>query len=288
MSLERVGIVFKYVKQEDDSLLIAVAGMLAEKGVSVFLDEESCGPYNVDVLGAKLVSREEMAKESEIIISIGGDGTFLGTVRDTISFGRPVIGFNLGTLGFLTPVLPRDMYRAICMLMEGKYDVEERDVLSSKLISCIGERLDEGLAVNDIVVRSSEMNKICSLVVEIDGEIITTVKSDGLIIATTTGSTAYSLSAGGPLLHPSISGIVLTPICAHSLTQKPLVIPSKSKVKVYSEDGSGLVVSPDGLDSIPLSENGGVYIEKNNTSSRVISLKGYSYFGNLKEKLGWG
>jgi len=285
---KNIGIVFKHNHQGDFSLLRQCADIFLKNGANVLLEKESCSGLSPEIHGLELVSTHDMAEQSDLIVSIGGDGTLLGAIRNSLIYGRPVIGFNLGTLGFLTPILPEHMEEAVPALINGDFSINEREVLYAKITGPDSERFDEGLAINDVTVKNELNNRVCNLRVEVDGNYLTTFKGDGLVVSTPTGSTAYSLSAGGSILHPGLSGIILAPICPHSLTQRPIVIPSSSEVKISSENGEKLIVCPDGIDSIAPNLGSDIFVKKNNTSANVIELDGYNFYENLKTKLNWG
>ncbi|MEN8154539.1 MAG: NAD(+)/NADH kinase [Acidobacteriota bacterium] len=237
-----------------------------------------------DLIGKKSkISRDKISEISDLIILIGGDGTFLSVASFAVKSRIPVAGFNLGTLGFLTELKKENLEKSLKKLLEGNFKISERKLLEVEF------RGEKSIALNDVVISKGNIARIIKLKLEINNDEVTEISSDGLIIATPTGSTAYSLSAGGPILTPEVNGIVVTPICAHSLTFRPFVIPDNSSIKVtLVSDMANVFVTMDGQKVIPLKHGESVSIKTYDKKLKMIISDKINYFELLSEKLNWG
>jgi NAD+ kinase len=266
---------------------------------ATWLDAHGCVPLiesaSADAAGLKgrwaIISRDEMANDADVVIAFGGDGTLLDAARAVAhSTGdAPLMGVNLGRLGFLTAVGRADMTMGLEALLAGRTRVETRLMLAGTLIHD-GVRAEPRLALNDIVVTRGALSRMIELEVKVDGEFVCHVKADGLIVATATGSTAYNLSAGGPIVHPSLDALVLTPIAPHTLTNRPLVLPATSQIELHpvQEPRSDLLVTVDGEQGVPLSARDVVSIARAPRVLRLLHLASRTHFDLLREKLKWG
>ena len=229
---------------------------------------------------------DEIFKESDVIISIGGDGTMLATAYKAHTYDKPVLGLNLGKLGFLVETDVAQMDNVIDILKKKKYTIEERMVLTGV---CIGHQTGELIAVNDLVIEKGGWPKMIELTVWVDDEYVTTFSADGLIIATPTGSTGYSLSTGGPIVAPTTKAITLSPISPHSLTVKPIVLSSDQVIKLRANSPhKGVQVSCDGQRVFSFQPPLEIVIKKSNRSLKLIKTSLTTYFGTLRKKLLWG
>ncbi len=217
--------------------------------------------------------------EYDLAIAAGGDGTFLYAASLIHSFGIPIMGINLGGLGFLTDIRKEEIKEVFKDIASRNYDIEERMMLHVKF----GDKYD--YALNDVVV-SMEEGRMIEIEISINGDFITDLSGDGLIISTPTGSTAYSLASGGPILTPKTSGIIITPICPHTLTFRPLVIDNDSEISLVTKNKSWIIC--DGQRKEILNINEIINIKKSNQSLKVIRVKGKNYFQTLRDKLLWG
>jgi NAD+ kinase len=218
-------------------------------------------------------------REYDLAIAAGGDGTFLYATSLIHSFGIPIMGINLGGLGFLTDIRKEEIEEVFKDIASRNYDIEERMML----YVTYGNK--EDYALNDIVV-SMEEGRMIEIEISINGDFITDLSGDGLIISTPTGSTAYSLASGGPILTPKTSGIIITPICPHTLTFRPLVIDNDSKISLVTKDKSWIIC--DGQRKERLKINEAINIKKSTHSLKVVKVKGKNYFQILRDKLLWG
>lgn len=221
----------------------------------------------------------------DCIIALGGDGTLLSTARAASQTGIPILGINLGHLGFLTEIELPDLYPSLEKLVTGEYRVEERLMLEA-LVNRAGKVAASFRGLNDAVVTKGPLSRIIKLDTFVGEEYIGTFPADGLIVSTPTGSTAYSLSAGGPIVTPALQVILLTPICPHSLTSRPLVVSSEQTVRiVLMSDLSEVMLTIDGQDGFLLEKNDQIVVRKAENPARLIRLKGRSFFEVLREKL---
>lgn len=228
------------------------------------------------------ISRENIGTQSDIIILIGGDGTFLSVSRQAVDNQIPVAGFNLGSLGFLTELKKENLEANLRNIFYGQPKIAQRKMLS------INYKGKEYSALNDVVVGKGSIARIIKMCLEIDSSYVAEISADGLIISTPTGSTAYSLAAGGPIVTPKVNGIVITPICPHSLTFRPLVIPDNSNVKVSLLYGTESFLTVDGQKVLALEH--GDFFEAGilKKTLQMVENSQLNYFKLLNEKLHWG
>jgi NAD+ kinase len=275
---KKVGLVVK--PHEDVTAYLKKAiDILKNLNVEIFLEKIAA-----ELLGLKSeITREKIAVFADIIILIGGDGTFLSVAKEAAKQGIPVAGFNLGTLGFLTELNKEEMEEKLPAILLGQLKISERKLLQLHFGS------EHSVALNDIVVSKGNIARVVTLSLEIDDLHVAEIKADGLIVSTPTGSTAYSLSAGGPIINPEVNGLVVTPICPHSLTFRPFVIPDSSKVKVtLISESSEVFITIDGQKVIPMAS--GDYFETTiyGKALKMVVSKNINYFKLLHEKLNWG
>ena len=237
------------------------------------------------------VARASIARDADAVIAFGGDGTLLNAAQAMVhSEGEaPLMGINLGRLGFLTEVGPEGMVGALESLIAGRTTIETRAMLTGRVRrgdAIAGERL----ALNDIVVTRGALSRMIELDVDVDGHFVCHVKADGLIVATATGSTAYNLSAGGPILHPAVDAFVLTPIAPHALTNRPLVLPATARItlKPQIDAKSDLVATFDGQFGVPLVAGDVVEVQRAPRVLRLLRMSGRTHFDVLRDKLKWG
>jgi len=238
------------------------------------------------------VSRAELSRQVDVVIAFGGDGTLLDAAGAVAQAGAdvPLLGVNLGHLGFLTEVGRDELSTALGTLVAGRARVESRTLLAGR-VERSGRRIADHLALNDIVVTRGALSRMIEIDVTVDGQFVCHVKADGLIVATATGSTAYNLSAGGPIVHPSVDAFLLTPIAPHTLTNRPLVLPAGSTVAlepVIEPAAADIVVTFDGQFGAPLEREDRVIIERSPRLVRLLRTSSRTHFDMLREKLKWG
>jgi NAD+ kinase len=223
----------------------------------------------------------------DLLIVLGGDGTLLSMARAVGDLGVPLLGVNLGGLGFLTATTLEEMPAALEAVLVGRMVVDERMLLTVR-VRRNGQPLCEYVALNDVVITKSAMSRIIDLAVAVEGQHATAYRADGLIISTPTGSTAYSLSAGGPILFPTMDGIVLTPICSHTLTNRPIVLPSHLRVEVTLLADQEVMATVDGQIGVNLRVRDTVEVVKAGGRVRLVRFPHKDFFSVLRTKLKWG
>jgi NAD+ kinase len=280
----KIGIFLKKNDQRVRSVVEEIIPWLRSRNVEIYIDRDSADNYPMDVAVA---SPELLSARVDAVIVLGGDGTLLHATRLFGSNGVPLIGINLGSLGFLTEVKLDGMYPALECLLSGEYEIEERMLLSVEVFRD-GEVLSQYLALNDAVINKGALARIIDLEVSVGAQPVLHTRSDGLIIATPTGSTAYSLSAGGPILYPTLEAVIIAPICPHSLTNRPLVIPERQKLEVCLRRGQDVMLTVDGQVGMPLLQNDCLRIHRAQKTLKLLLPFGNSFFKLLREKLRWG
>lgn len=231
--------------------------------------------------------RDEIAQHCNVILSFGGDGTLLSTARAAGITETPILGVNFGGLGYLAEISPEELKDRFKDFIAGRYDIESRMLLQADV-------QNNGLqktyyALNDVVLEKGASSRIIKLRTSIDGEYLNTYRADGLIISTPTGSTGYSLSAGGPILEPTMEGIIINPICPHTLAHRPIVISADKTIDIEAEqDQYKLVFDCDGFMEQKLSPGASITVKKSDRVVRLITMKGTYFYNILREKLNWG
>jgi NAD+ kinase len=236
--------------------------------------------------GVQAVSKEEFLKDVEMIMVLGGDGTFLGAGRLSLQRNIPLLGVNLGRLGFLTEIAVQELFPVLERIREGHLILESRDVLQVR-VKRDSEILFEDHVINDAVVSKTSIARLLEIETRVNQNFLALFKADGLIIATPTGSTAYSLAAGGPIVFPTMDAIIMTPICPHSLNQRPLVIPDSVTVSVHVQTSTNASVTLDGKIARELEKDEYVEIGRSPFTINIIKSPFMSYFDILKSKLRW-
>ncbi len=279
----RVGLVVKHGNERARRLAKRVLAHLRSIGADVVCDDEASA-----ILGSVAgVPRERMAREVDLVVTIGGDGTFLAAARHA-GDGAPILGINAGNLGFLAEATASEGLRLIDEALAGEAPIESRPLLDVALVRK-GTRRGPFRVLNDAVLNKSAIARIVTLSVSVDGEFLTSYRADGLIVATPTGSTAYNLSAGGPILFPEIDAICLTPICPHTLSHRPIVVPSRSVVEIsLDSQGEDVFLTLDGQEGFPLEGDDRVVIRKSRKYFRLVRNRRRHYGDLLRSKLRWG
>lgn len=240
-------------------------------------------------VGRRGAARFKIPPRTDLIVVAGGDGTLLSVAREAAPRGIPILGVNLGTLGFLTELQPDEMFGALGRLVEGDYELERRDQLRVRLYR--GRRcLRRHTALNDVVVAKSALARMIQTEVLIDRHEVASYTSDGLVVSTPTGSTAYSLSAGGPVLDPRVSAFIVTPICPHTMTYRPLVVPGSVRLRIVlrEDPDDDVFVTLDGQVGFPMRHGDVVKIDGQAPPVDLVRLAGRPFFEVLRHKLQWG
>jgi NAD+ kinase len=283
-AISTVGIVAKPRSELAARIVPQVVGWLAERGVGVRLDPESAGYAHRH----SDLRRSEVPQGTQLVIVLGGDGTLLSAARAVGDSGIPLFAVNLGGLGFLTAITVDDIYPQLERALHGDLRIERRRTLHCELWR-EGRLLYEYDALNDMVLTKAEIARMIDLEVQIDGHFVCVYKADGLIVATPTGSTAYSLSAGGPIVFPTVAALTITPICPHTLTHRPVVLDDESTIQVINRSGDqSTYLTIDGQVGELLKGDDYVLCRRSRHSISLIQPPNLMFFDVLRKKLKWG
>jgi NAD+ kinase len=283
--VKHVGIVAKPDAPRAPEVVARLVDWLTERDLSVTLEKETSGI--VPALRVATAHRAELPGLVDLLIVLGGDGTLLSVARAVGDLGVPILGVNLGGLGFMTATTLDEMLPSLEAMLDGRMVIEERLMLLARVIRN-GAVLCEHMALNDLVITKTAMSRIISLAVSVEGQYATAYRADGLIISTPTGSTAYSLSAGGPILFSQVDAIVLTPICSHTLTNRPIVLPAADRIEVTVQSDQEIMLTVDGQVGVGLRERDVVEVRKAAASMRLVRFPQKDFFSVLRTKLKWG
>jgi len=229
---------------------------------------------------------DDLLEKSDVIIAIGGDGTILSTCRRMCGSKKPIFGIHLGGLGFLAQTMINDIGKSIELLMNENYDIESRNLISVNIDD--GNKIEEFNCLNDIVIDHGSSGRVLKTMVEIDKKLVNIFESDGVIFSTSTGSTAYSLSAGGPIIHPSLNTISIVPICPLSLSSRPIIVPGNESITIsFIDDYHGLSCTIDGQIRFEITANTTINVKLADYTISMIKFRNSDYFKTLRTKMGW-
>lgn len=281
----RIGLVAKPSDAEIPARLRELVQLLRKRGLEVLLDAEAAELLDDD----EGVPRERLAGDVDLLVVLGGDGTLLSVSRGAAEAGTPVLGVNYGGLGFLTATTPDELERALDLVLAGRYGVDERRMLRARVVDVDGTEIHVRDVLNDAVINKTDLARIVELAAEVDGDLVSSFRADGLIVCSTTGSTAYSLAAGGPIVMPQVDALVLTPICPHTLTNRPLVLPGDAEVRIRQEsDDQEVILTLDGQQGVILEPGQTVVVSRSPSVLSLLQPLRRSYFEILRTKLQWG
>jgi NAD+ kinase len=285
---DAVGILARRGLTEAGPALRDLVAWLRARDLAVLLEEDTALLLE-DVSGCDTMRGSDLARRADALVVLGGDGTLLGASRLLGERCPPILGVNFGSLGFLTEISLGELYPALESVLTGDYAFDERKLLHA-VVHRNGEEQASADVLNDVVVTRAALSRIVELEIAIDGRFVSSFRADGLIVSSTTGSTAYNLAAGGPILHPSLSAVVLTPICPHTLTHRPLVVGDDLAIEVRVCDTREVEVhlSFDGQDGRPLTSEDTVTITRSARRLRLVHAPTRDYFEVLRTKLRWG
>jgi len=291
MPLKRVGVVARKDLKGAASVLADIAGWLQAQGIQALFDTDTAVLAGVPK-DFPIATRDDLPKHVDLMVVLGGDGSLLGMANRIARAGVDIaiLGINFGSLGFLTEVTLEEIQPALESAIDGTAAIEERMTLRGRVLRD-GTAVDDRLAVNDIVVNRGSLSRIIDMAITIDGHPVTHVRADGLIVTTPTGSTAYNLAAGGPIVHPAVDALVVTPIAPHTLTYRPIVIPGSSEVRIKPLiEGSSdeLYATFDGQHGVPLISGDEVIVKQATQRLKLVRASSRSYFDVLRQKLKWG
>lgn len=285
MEFNNVGIVGKFGSRAEDTLNSLIA-FLGQRGLNVRIEQQTATHLGIDRIPS--LSLTSLCQSSDIVVVVGGDGTLLGTAREAALHDTPLLGINLGRLGFLVDISPSDMEQSLDAVFSGDFTIDRRSLLE---VSVDGGK-SWHIAFNDVVLHKWNTARLIEFETFIDGRFVDRQRSDGLIIATPSGSTAYALSGGGPLIHPSLDALALVPICPHSLGNRPLVVDADAKISLHvceHTPSEHLRITCDGQNTLAVSDRQTpMSIHKHAKQVRLVHPPGYDHFHILRSKLGWG
>ncbi len=295
MKFKKIGVMFKPKADLKtlEKVLFSLEKILIKNGIPKAFTLEPI-PYSITLENSLdkfylHIEKKEFVDSIDLLLVLGGDGTLLSSVRLLEGKSVPILGVNLGSLGFLTIVQVDEFEQALKNTLEGDYQIDERLMLEGKIYDENGKVLVEEHVLNDVVVNKAALARIMDLRLMIDGDFVSDYKSDGLIISTPTGSTAYSLAAGGPIIFPSTNVLAITPICPHSLTNRPIVICSDSEIEIsLNKMHTDIFITFDGQKGYKFSSQHLLKVKKSERKALLINPKLKNYFEVLKEKLKWG
>ncbi len=279
-----IALVGRYQTEGIGGTLVEIATFLQERGMQVLLEAETAA--SIGRLDFSRATAETIGNEADLAIAVGGDGTMLGIARELSKFSVPLVGINHGRLGFITDIALEHWREALGPILDGHYEVDNRSLLTARVMR-EGTMVWQTSALNDVVVSRSSRNGMIELQVHVDGQYMYNQRADGLIIATPTGSTAYALSANGPILHPGLGGMVLVPVAPHSLSNRPICLPDEVEINIRVVDGKEPRVSGDMQVFSDLQNGDDIVVARAPFSARFLHPIGYSHFATLRSKLNW-
>jgi NAD+ kinase len=282
--IRRVGIVARKGHPAAIEATRDVASWLVAHGREVAIEDAVEGEF-----AGPLLPAERLAAFADLIVVLGGDGTLIHAARLVGRRDTPIFGVNLGSLGFMTDFPVDELFGNLAAVLEGRYEVDERMKLAVQLHRGDGPPLIDDQVLNDVVISKGALARIADLEARIDGLPVTLYKADGVIVATPTGSTAYSLAASGPIVYPSLEAIVLTPICPHTLAQRPVVLPPDGTIEIQlTSDNGEVFLTLDGQSGLPMERGDRVQIRRAGTPAFLVRNPARDYFSILRQKLRWG
>ncbi len=281
VQIKSVGFILKPDSPEIKPLYEKISTDIESRGITVYIAQNSA-----NMIGLEGIDFDEMCQEVDFLISLGGDGTLLSLVRRSYGYNKPVLGINAGNLGFLADIGIDEVELFLDNLLLGNYRIDDRMMIEGFIRYSSGSK-KEFFAFNDVVITRPVVSKMANISAYIDNEWFNTYRGDGLIISTPTGSTAYNLASGGPVIYPLTQAFIMTPISAHSLTQRPLVVPADFTIELDSCDDKVIAVI-DGQDDYEMSRGDRLVIKGAIRGAKLLHKKERNYFSVLREKLSWG
>jgi NAD+ kinase len=284
MVIKKIGIIANIEKEKSAECTVQLRDWALKQGIEVFLEEGIAKKIGDD----KGLDRRDLASMVDLLVVLGGDGTILRTVRFVSEYDIPIVGINLGEFGYLTEVNLNEMYSALELIVKGDYQTEKRMMLDITLY--LGtETIRQQSILNDVVITRGNLSRILNLEMTVNDRYLTTFRADGIIISTPTGSTAYSLSAGGPIVFPETDSFIINPICPFTLTNRPIIIPDDVEIKVIMwTKEQGAMLTLDGQVSYTMKSGDSITIKKSRYVTNLVSSPHRDYMEILRTKLGWG
>lgn len=285
-AFKTVALIGNYNNPEIREQILTLADFMVERQLNICIEEKTA--QHLDIRDYSTVEMDAIGTKADLAVVLGGDGTMLSVARALVDYSIPLIGVNRGRFGFLTDVSSASMLETMSSILAGQFDTEQRILLSATILRD-GKVISQGHAVNDVVVNKSGLARLIELEINIDGQFVHRQRSDGLIVSTPTGTTAYSLSAGGPILHPTLDAIALVPICPHTLSNRPIAINSASKVEITLVQATDDArVHFDGQLQMSLQLGDKVLVQRAEKTVSLLHPLGHSHYDMLREKLRWG
>jgi len=284
LTFSNVALVGKFQAEGVDRILENVAAIILANGFNAYLESETAEQTGLKSI--PMIQVDDFAGKIDIVVVIGGDGTLLGLGRRVAGLNIPIIGINMGRLGYMTDIPLNEIEVHLPAMLNGAYELDTRTLLESQVMRD-GAPAHQGTALNDVVVNRSSRSGMVELSVEVNGSFMYNQRSDGLIVATPTGSTAYSLSAGGPILHPRLAGIVMAPVSPHALSNRPIVLPDDAFISIEVTGGRDVTVHFD-MQTLAILQTGDrVTVKKSPKKVLLLHPVGHSEYRTLREKLHW-
>ncbi|MBF0446612.1 MAG: NAD(+)/NADH kinase [Magnetococcales bacterium] len=284
-----IGIITKLSDPQALQATAKLAHWLCQHDCTVTISEEVAQDIDISDLMVSVVPQNRLAEGRDLIVAVGGDGTFIAAFRANGTATTPLLGINMGRLGFLTEVPQEDMLKTMAEVLAGQFHLEERMLLSVR-VQRSGEEVLKHLVLNDAVIHKGALARMLEFQVFIDKRFVFSSRADGLILATPTGSTAYSLSAGGPIIHPTLNTILIVPICPHTLANRPIAVPGSGEITVIlaKDTGDDQRLTLDGQTGFPLYNGDKIIIRQSKHTLRVLHAPNRNYYSVLRQKLRWG
>ncbi|CAK0765480.1 NAD kinase [Gammaproteobacteria bacterium] len=281
-----IGLLARYADTVVCETMITLIASLKMRGFNVLLDER--GAQLTDYHEVRVSTLRSIGETCDLVIVLGGDGTLLNAARSLANYNVPLLGINLGYLGFLADIPPKSMEEALDSILNGQYESEERWLLHATVLRS-GEMISTSDAFNDVVIHRWNVPQMIEFETYVNDRFVYTLRADGLIISTTTGSTAHALSAGGPIIYPTLPATLIVPICPHTVSNRPLVVSNEAIVEIVISDGNyqQAQLTCDGQINLGIVSGDRIVIKKRDGCVRLIHPKGYDYFSILREKLNW-
>jgi len=283
--LKKVGIIPNIEKDINLNNTLTIIDWLIKNNCSVYIPEDLAKILGKPYLSSR--KTEDIYKDSDFIIVLGGDGTFLSAARNAAVYDTPILGINLGTLGFLAEVEKASSLKALEKLLKEEYSIEKRMMLEVKVKDCKKENAQKLICLNDIGITRSSLSRIINLKVYINNQFVDHYSADGVIVSTPTGSTAYNLSAGGPILNPNSNMMVITPICPHSLSARSFVVSDEDiiEIEICENHNCDVILTIDGQLGYNLNSNDIIQVKKSSYSTKLIKTSDYSFYDILRKKI---
>jgi len=280
-SFGKIALVGKLGSAEIAASLRELVAFLKKRGCETFIEKETATD-----IGERGLDYAAIGAKADLAVVIGGDGTLLAAARNLVRHRVPVVGVNLGRVGFMTDIGHRDMQDGIGAILEGRYKVEERTLLDAEIFRG-SESVLRTLALNESVVTKGAQGRLIEFELSLDGEFVYSLRADGVIVATPTGSTAYALSAQGPILHPAVPAFALVPLAPHTLSARPVSVSDRAVIEIHLKHAQEARAHFDGLALADLQDGDRIVLKRSADSVRFVHPPGYRYFATLREKLGW-